>query len=67
MVKNTNKTLNGLIVFIQQLSFQLSNKRWLLENGSIKNVALSVRESSGEDMVEPLTVERSWARRRGVG
>ena len=67
MVKNANKTLNGLIVFIRRLSFQLSDKRWLLETGSIKNVALPARESSGEDPVEPLTVERSWARRRGVG
>ena len=61
-----DKTLNGLIVLIQRLSFQLSDKRWLLENGSIKNVALSARESSGKDTVEPLAVERSWTRKGGV-
>ena len=66
-MKNVNKTLNGLIVLIRRLPFQLSDKRWLLENGSIKNVALSVREGGREDMVESLTVEGSWARRGGVG
>ena len=66
-MKNTNKTLNGLIVLIRQLSFQLGDKGWLLEDGSIKNVALSVRKSGGKDTVELLAVERSWVRRGGVG
>ena len=67
VVKNADKTLNGLIIFIRRLSFQLRDKRGLLENGSIKNVTLSVREGGRKDVVKSLTIEGPWTRRRGVG
>ena len=67
MVKNADKTLNGLIIFIRQLSFQLCDKGGLLENGGVKNVALSAREGGRKDVVEPLTIEGLQTRRRGVG
>ena len=67
VVKDADKTLNGLIVFIRRLSFQLRNKGGLLENGSVKDVTLSAREGGRKDVVKPLTIEGSWVRRRGVG
>ena len=67
VVKDTDKALNGLIVFVRQLSFQLRNKGGLLENGSVKNVTLLVREGGRKDVVKSLTIEGSWTRRGGVG
>ena len=67
VVKNADKALNGLIIFVQQLSFQLCNKGGLLEDGSVKNVALSTREGDRKDAVKSLAIEGSRMRRRGVG
>ena len=66
-MKNADKTLNGLIVFVQRLSLQLRNKGGLLENGSVKNIVLPAREGSRKDVMESLTVEGAWTGRRGVG
>ena len=66
-MKNTDKALNGHIVFVQRLSLQLCYKGRLLEDGGIKNVALSARESGRKDTMKSLTVERAWTGRRGVG
>ena len=67
MVKNADKALNGLIVFVRRLSFQLCDKGGLLENGSVKNVTLLAREGGRKDVVESLTIEGPRTRRRGVG
>ena len=66
-MKNADKALNGLIVFVRRLSFQLHNKGGLLEDGSVKNVPLSAREGSRKDAVESLTIKGARTRRRGVG
>ena len=67
VVKNADKTLNGLIIFIRRLSFQLRDKRGLLKDGGIEDITLSPRKGGRENTMELLTVERSWARRGGVG
>ena len=43
VVKDANKTLERLILFIQQLLFYLQDEGWLLQDSGIQNVVLLAR------------------------
>ena len=61
VVKDVNETLEGLILFIQQLLLYLQDEGWLLQDSGIKNVALSMRQGGREHTMESLTVKWTWA------
>ena len=66
VMENTDKALNGIVFFIQGLSFYVSDERWLLQDSGIKDVSLMAGESSQENAVEVLAIQRSRAGWRGV-